>query len=574
MLVGRCLQGDQAAFTFLINRYKEMVHAYAYHKIGDYQEAQDIAQEVFIKAYQKLGQLRWPHKFQSWLYTIVSNECKMWLRKHSRENGHKMYVEDVSKDELTELAVRAHNDEEMRFVVKNAVKSLPNDHRLALSLYYMSDLSIKEVASFMGISPNNAKVKLHRARKQLGERLENMLRKQLEREKLQQGFIFTVMNAIKNLPIPSVPKTPPVKWAPTPISISAALLIGIIGFGFSFGGSILPDMPIFGSVESAIPSFDVSLLDNSDTQEVLSIKVPEKNRVFALQNIVFQQSSEKVNRAANKNYSVSQNPMPQSGGSSVKSEEQQMITTDLPGLPENAKKLAMVLIKPGTFTMGSANNERGRSENEWSQHKVTITKPFYMGKYEVTQAQWEAVMGRKSHRSKFRGRPNNPVEKVSWRACQKFIKRLNKLGKGTFRLPTEAEWEYACRAGTETQFSFGEALATADKYMWWNKNSALDETKEVGLKLSNTWGLYDMHGNVLEWCLDGWQEPRARGAQVDPRNHPSGSRFFFSGLWAKHVFRGGSYRNNAQNCRSAYRNYEQSFDYHYSLGFRLVREYP
>jgi formylglycine-generating enzyme required for sulfatase activity len=353
-----------------------------------------------------------------------------------------------------------------------------------------------------------------------------------------------------------------------PISITAALLIGIIGFGFSFG----PDMITIESVES-VPSFDVSLLSDSDEREVLGIKGTGENRVFTLQNTDFQQTNENVNmKESVKTYAVSQMPMSQSEGSSANSEEQQMITIDLSGLPEDAKKLEMVLIKPGIFTMGSSKEESGRSEDEWPPHKVTITKPFYMGKYEVTQAQWESVMGSGSHRSKFRGRINNPVEKVSWRACQKFIKQLNTLGKGTFRLPTEAEWEYACRAGTETRFSFGDALEIADKYMWWTENNTPDETKEAGMKLPNPWGLYDMHGNVSEWCSDCWEKPYERGSQIDPQSLSSGLPFFF--LWENHVFRGGSFRSNAKDCRSAYRSHEQSFDYHYSLGFRLVREYP
>ena len=565
ILISRCLSGDQAAFTFLVNRYKEMVHAYAYHKVGDYQDAQDIAQEVFIKAYRKLNRLKWPHKFRSWLYTIVSNECKMWLRKHSKERKQEVNWEDVSANELTELAVRAHSDEEMKSTVKNAMKTLPNDNQLVLSLYYMSDLSIKEVASFMGISPNNAKVKLHRARKHLGERLQSMLRKQLEAEKLKSGFIFTVMNSIKNLPIPSVPRPVPVKWTPVPISVTAALLIGIIGFGISFDGSISSDIPVLEYLGS-VSSFKVSLLSNFDERKVLGMKGASENRDFTLQKIAFKQAEEPA-----KTYAVLQRIMSPSEGNSANSEKQQIITINLPGLPKDAKKLEMVLIKPGTFTMGSLIEERGHSESEWPPHKVTITKPFYIGKYEVTQAQWEAVMGSKSHRSKFRGRPNNPVEKVSWRACQKFIKRLNKLGHGTFRLPTEAEWEYACRAGTDTRFSFGDALEIADKYMWWTGNNTPNETNKVGLKLPNPWELYDMHGNVLEWCSDRWEKPCERGPQIDPQS-PSPS-LPFSFLWTNYVFRGGSFRSGAKDCRSSYRSREQSFDYHYSLGFRLVREY-
>lgn len=253
---------------------------------------------------------------------------------------------------------------------------------------------------------------------------------------------------------------------------------------------------------------------------------------------------------------------------SIRLSEPEAITVHLEALPAGAIKLEMVLISPGSFMMGSSMEERGRSDNEWPVHEVSITKPFYMGKYEVTQAQWNAVMGKNP--SYFYGKPNHPVEKVSWRACQKFIKKLNALGQGTFRLPTEAEWEYACRAGSETQFFFGDSLENADKYMWWEGNNEPQGTKEVGQKRPNPWGLYDMHGNVQEWCGDRWELPKQRGSQMDPTGPSSGSSFFF--LWTNRVFRGGGFRSGAYDCRASYRNREQSIDYHYSLGFRLVRE--
>ncbi|MBC7324568.1 MAG: formylglycine-generating enzyme family protein, partial [Moorella sp. (in: Bacteria)] len=130
----------------------------------------------------------------------------------------------------------------------------------------------------------------------------------------------------------------------------------------------------------------------------------------------------------------------------------------------------MVLIPAGTFMMGSPNNEQDRSSNEGPQHQVTLTKPFYLGKYEVTQAQWKAVMG--SNPSYFRGN-NLPVEQVSWNDCQTFIQRLNQLGQGTFRLPTEAEWEYACRAGTTTRFYWGDDpnYSQIGQYAWYDRNS-------------------------------------------------------------------------------------------------------
>ena len=259
----------------------------------------------------------------------------------------------------------------------------------------------------------------------------------------------------------------------------------------------------------------------------------------------------------------------------------EQITIHLAGTPPAAKELEMVLIQPGTFLMGSPADERGRQPGkEWPQHRVTITKPFYMGQYEVTQAQWEAVMGRNP--SYFKGKPNNPVEKVRWEQCRRFIRRLNALGLGTFRLPTEAEWEYACRAGTTTRFSFGDGMECsdtsaryceiADKYMWWSGNNDPNGTKEVGLKKPNPWGLFDMHGNVHEWCFDRWQKPYQRSDQVDPQGPLSGSKFLI--FWTNRVFKGGCWRHgHARDCRSAARSYEQSSDYYYGLGLRLVREY-
>jgi formylglycine-generating enzyme required for sulfatase activity len=243
------------------------------------------------------------------------------------------------------------------------------------------------------------------------------------------------------------------------------------------------------------------------------------------------------------------------------------ITVELPGLPAGAKPLEMVLIHPGEFTMGSDGEQRGR-QADWPAHRVTITRPFYMGRYEVTQAQWEVLMDRT--RSMHRGSPDLPVEKTTWEDCRSFLRRLNDLGLGHFRLPSEAEWEYAARAGTATDYYFGEGMADAGQYMWWAGNNQPDATKEVGRKRPNAWGLYDMLGNVSEWCADRWEDAHVRGPQTDPTGPASGSRALL--IFTNRVFRGGCYRCSAEESRAASRSYEQSSDFHYSLGFRLVRD--
>ena len=212
----------------------------------------------------------------------------------------------------------------------------------------------------------------------------------------------------------------------------------------------------------------------------------------------------------------------------------------------------LVLIPAGKFMMGSPASERGRADNE-TQHEVTITKPFYMGKYEVTQEQWESVMGN-NPRSRTKG-AKLPVTDVSWEECQEFIKKLNDKTKGGYRLPTEAEFEYSCRAGTSTAYSYGDNLTKSDA------NIVGSSIKTVGSYKPNAFGLYDMHGNVFEWCEDRWGE-YSPDAVTDPKGPATGKY---------RVLRGGSVSYIASKARSSNR-YNDSPTFRYgSVGFRLAR---
>jgi formylglycine-generating enzyme required for sulfatase activity len=195
--------------------------------------------------------------------------------------------------------------------------------------------------------------------------------------------------------------------------------------------------------------------------------------------------------------------------------------------------MKLVLIRPGKFMMGSPDSEQGRGPKEGPQHEVTISKPFYMGVTEVTQAQYEVVMG--TNPSRFQG-PMNPVEKVSREDAMAFCRKLSEKTGKTVRLPTEAEWEYACRAGTKTRYSFGDSDRTLGDYAWYKGNSE-DKPHPVGRKKPNAWGLYDMHGNVWEWCA-GWYGNYSGGASTDPQGLGS-----VGDIW----FRGGSWDDNDTN---------------------------
>ncbi|MGA2257867.1 MAG: formylglycine-generating enzyme family protein [Thermoguttaceae bacterium] len=234
------------------------------------------------------------------------------------------------------------------------------------------------------------------------------------------------------------------------------------------------------------------------------------------------------------------------------------VTVDL----GNAVKLEMVLIPLGEFKMGSPDSDKDAYPGEKPQHRVRITKPFYLGKYLVTQKQWETVMG--NNPSRFQG-PQNPVEKVSWEDCQQFLDTLNtKFGvqDGKFQLPSEAEWEYACRAGTSTKYCFGDEESGLGEYAWYDANSS-GTTHAVGKKKPNAWGLYDMHGNVWEWCRDGYNDQFYTHSPPDDPAAPATSRF--------RVIRGGGWYYGANTCRSASRYISGPGFHYYVLGLRVCR---
>jgi len=219
--------------------------------------------------------------------------------------------------------------------------------------------------------------------------------------------------------------------------------------------------------------------------------------------------------------------------------------------------MEIVRIRAGKFLMGSHEAEKGRGGNEGPQHNVTISKPFYMGVTEVTQKQYAAVTGKKP--SKFIGRLR-PVECVSWNEAVAFCKRLSAITRRGVRLPTEAEWEYACRAGTKTAYSFGNDSKDLAAYGWCKTNSNR-KTQSVRQKKPNAWGLYDMHGSVFEWCSDWYAESYAKAKNQDPQGPTSGS---------KRVLRGGSGFHDLANCRSAFRLCLTSDARYNSLGFRVA----
>lgn len=239
--------------------------------------------------------------------------------------------------------------------------------------------------------------------------------------------------------------------------------------------------------------------------------------------------------------------------------------------------LQFVLIPSGTFLMGAVAGDDKARPSEKPQHQVTISKPFYLGKHEVTIAQWKAVMGSDpysvSRSNPFYelpgmaarvNRPGNPVT-VSWNDAQEFIKRLNqKEGHARYRLPTEAEWEYAARAGTTSTYSFGDDERQLKRFAWYGEDFASGSTHPVGQKEPNKWGLHDIHGNVWEWVQDWYSESYyANSPNTNPQGPSTGT---------ERVVRGGSWHQTSTSWRSSFRKPYAPNYRGISIGFRLALE--
>ena len=249
----------------------------------------------------------------------------------------------------------------------------------------------------------------------------------------------------------------------------------------------------------------------------------------------------------------------------------------MPGsIYKNSIGMEFVSVQAGKFLMGSPDSDPEARAFEKPRHEVTISRPFYLSRFEVTQAQWEAVMGsnpytldRSNPYYNLPGmaqritRPNHPAT-VSWNDVQEFITRLNqKEGGNRYRLPTEAEWEYAARGGTTTAYSFGDNDADLGRHAWFGEDFATGGTHPVGQKAPNPWGLHDVHGNAWEWVQDWFDLAYyASSRSVDPIGPQQGS---------KRVVRGGSWHTTATSWRTAFR---RDYDPDYrgiSIGFRLLR---
>ena len=231
-LVSQTLAGDRDAFGVLVHKYQEMVFAYAFQKVRNEADAQDVMQEVFLRAYRNLYALRHPHRFRSWLYTIMSNECNRWLARAAKTRQHEVVLTDAAENEVGAEPAYAVPTEDWRADLEQAIAALSDENRVAVSMFYMGDCTLKEISEFLGVSVNTVKTKLHRARRQLGNALAEQYGRLLKSHKLKGGFLMQMMEQIRHTPMPTMGFT----WSSATVGktafsliIALCIFIGLVG---------------------------------------------------------------------------------------------------------------------------------------------------------------------------------------------------------------------------------------------------------------------------------------------------------------------------------------------------------
>ena len=267
-LVSQTLAGDQDAFGVLVHKYQEMVYAYAFQKIRNEEDARDITQEVFWRAYHHLYQLRHPHRFRSWLYTIMSNQCKRQLMNVIKTRQRETALENATDDALWTEPAHTAPTEGWRVDLEQALSELSDDNRVAVSMFYMGDHSLKEISEFLGVSVNTVKSKLYRARRQLGNALSERYGSLLKSHKLKGGFLMQFMEQIQHIPSPTMASS----WSSTAIGkivfsliMAVCVLIGVARdgtdsptnlsmnrIGMAGATEVVLLTPIIGSTDSSI----------------------------------------------------------------------------------------------------------------------------------------------------------------------------------------------------------------------------------------------------------------------------------------------------------------------------------
>jgi RNA polymerase sigma factor (sigma-70 family) len=530
-------QHDESAFTALLQRHGPMAMGVCMRILGDEHLAEDAMQATFLVLALKAGAIRKRGSVASWLYGVAIRLSRK-VKAQAIRAGQAV---ERAGPEPPATSVEASRREEKE-VLDEELERLPDKYRLPLLLCYFEGRTQEEAAAHLGWTPGQVKGLLDRGRERLRFRL------------LRRGVTLSAAGAAL-LTHTTLSAAVPRKLAVFTVEAALNAVSGktLAGCGVSEAVATLAMGELIMGPKKMLLIAALVLLTGTVALAagMWASGRPEPDGVD--QADVALQAKDKKGKKAK--------------------EEPKKLEVDLGG----GVKMRFVRIEPGKFTMGSPKSEQDYIRNEFGdvagdyaaqekQHKVEITRPFYMGVYTVTQEQYEQVIGKNP--SFFKG-PQLPVETVSWTDAMEFCANLSKkLGK-TVDLPTEAEWEYACRAGTKRPFHFGNSLSSKQAnfhgdfpYGGAPKGVYLEKTTNVGSYEANAFGLYDMHGNVWQWIKDWYKRDYYSESPLrDPQGPDAGTG---------RLLRGSCYGDGAWKCRSASRHYSVPEDRTSLFGFRVV----
>jgi RNA polymerase sigma factor (sigma-70 family) len=506
---------DEAAAAALVRRHGPMVWGVCRRVLHSHQDAEDAFQATFLVLLRKAASITSRELVANWLYGVAHQTALKARATTAKRMGREKQV-----IEMPEPEARTEPDlwPDLQPLLDQELSRLPDKYRLAIVLCDLECKTRKEAAQKLKIPEGTLSSRLTTAR--------TMLAKRLARHGLAVSGVSVAAVLAQNLASASVP---------TSVLSSTIKAVTLVATGNTAATGLIT-AKVAALTEGVVKTMLLTKLKTVTMLKlVLSLVTLTSVMVLAWGQTGPASTGDKGNSV--------EKP--------AAKDEKQAAPAQPKGPPRdftNSIGMKFVWIPPGSFLMGSPKEEEDRGGNE-IQHKVTLTKGFYIGVYSVTQEQWQEVMG--NNPSRFKGEKNLPVETISWNDCQEFLKKLREKDKKAYRLPTEAEWEFCCRAGTKTPFHFGNTISTDQSnyhgdytYGDGKKGVYRQRTTPVGSFPANAWGLHDMHGNVFSWCQD-WLGDYPKKDVVDPQgpNKPQYGEL--------RVVRGGSWQ--APPCRSACR---------------------
>jgi RNA polymerase sigma factor (sigma-70 family) len=581
---------EEAALEALVVRHGPMVWGVC-RRLLSHHDAEDAFQATFLVLVRKAASIVPREMVGNWLYGVAHQAALNARTRIAKQRAREVQVTEMPEPAVIDQDVWC----ELRPILDQELSRLPDKYRVAIVLCDLEGKSRKEAARQLGLPDGTVASHLARGRVMLAKRLAGrglsasagMLAATLSQKAASAAVpamvksstikavtLVAAGHAVTNLVSAKVAaltegvlKTMFLTKLMTTLKVTIAILFvaGTVGlsWGISAGQQQTGKQNDAKLAEPLKKDKEAATRQDEKDREEAAIREAEAAILAATVKVTLAENNlEHFKRqldAAKEKLKTLKKPAAKDEKQATESQPK-----DPPKQFTNSIGMKFAWIPAGSFIMGSPKDELSRGANE-TPHKVTLTKGFYMGVHLVTQEQWQEVMS--NNPSQFNGEKNLPVDSVTWNECQEFMKKLRAKDKKLYRLPTEAEWEYSCRAGTKTPYHFGETISSDQAnydgeqiYGAGKKGVFREKTTPVGTFPANPWGLFDMHGNVLQWCQD-WHDDYPQNDVVDPQGPEKGRDHV--------VVRGGSWDLHPMYCRSAYRGGTEPENRNSNYGIRV-----